>query len=252
MINVSLCCCFDTHGNNLAFMQDNITKNIEKVRSRISTAEKNAGRISGIVQLIAVSKTRTANEIRKVHQDGVLDFGENYLQEAMAKQDELSDLDINWHFIGPIQSNKTSDISSHFDWVHSVERFKIARRLNDQRPEHLSPLNICLQVNISEEDSKSGILLAQLPELAAQIHELPRLRLRGLMAIPSPTQPQTRLRDDFKRMQNALDELNSKGFQLDTLSMGMSNDLECAIAEGATMVRIGTAIFGPRSSHKQS
>lgn len=227
-------------------MQNPIAHNITQLRARISSAEKKFGRIPGIVQLIAVSKTRTANEIRKAALTGIRDFGENYLQDALAKQSELADLNLTWHFIGPIQSNKTADISGHFDWVHSVDRLKIARRLNEQRPAELPPLNICIQVNISNEATKSGIMVDDLSQLAAEIAELQRLNLRGLMAIPSPALTEEELRGEFAAMQAELDGLNSQGFSLDTLSMGMSNDLECAIAEGATMIRVGTAIFGPR------
>lgn len=227
-------------------MQNSITHNITQLQGRINAAEKKFHRIPGIVQLIAVSKTRPANELRNAAAAGIKDFGENYLQEALEKQQALDDLRLIWHFIGPIQSNKTADIAAHFDWVHSVDRLKIARRLNDQRPAELPHLNICIQVNISNETTKSGISLSELPELAAQLTQLPRLKLRGLMAIPAPTQDEAQLRADFARLRIALEQLNQQGFTLDTLSMGMSDDLECAIAEGSTMVRIGTAIFGPR------
>ncbi|MCF7981984.1 MAG: YggS family pyridoxal phosphate-dependent enzyme [Pseudomonadales bacterium] len=227
-------------------MQNPIADNITQIRARIRSAEKKFDRIPGIVQLIAVSKTRAANELRKAAQTGIKDFAENYLQEALTKQPALADLHLTWHFIGPIQSNKTADIATHFDWVQSVDRLKIARRLNEQRPQHLTPLNICLQVNISNEKTKSGVSLSELDQLALQISQLPRLKLRGLMAIPAPDQSESALRSDFAEMRKALNKLNDQGFNLDTLSMGMTNDLECAIAEGATMVRIGTAIFGSR------
>ena len=228
-------------------MQNPIAHNIIQLRARISTAEKKFNRTPGIVQLIAVSKTRGANELRKAAQTGIKDFGENYLQEALEKQKALTDLGITWHFIGPVQSNKTAEIAAHFDWVHSVDRLKVARRLDEQRPQHLLPLNICLQVNISNEDTKSGVKLEDLDQLAAQVSLLPRLKLRGLMAIPAPDRSESELRADFSAIQKALSRLNNQGFNLDTLSMGMKNDLECAIAEGATMVRIGTAIFGSRN-----
>jgi pyridoxal phosphate enzyme (YggS family) len=179
-------------------------------------------------------------------------FGENYLQEAQDKIAELSSMGFQWHFIGPIQSNKTQTIATLFHWVHSVDREKIARRLNDQRPENLPPLNICLQVNISGEKSKSGVQPSALPALAANIAGLPRLRLRGLMAIPAPDIDFERQRKAFKAVHEMFDflksELGSPGGAMDTLSMGMSNDLEAAIAEGSTMVRIGTDIFGPRAT----
>ncbi len=228
-------------------MNHSISANIAAVRSRIQAAKLNSDRTSGIVQLITVSKTRSANEIRNAWACGLKDYGENYLQEALEKQEKLSDLPITWHFIGPIQANKTTRIATHFDWVHSVDRFKIAKRLNDQRPEDRPPLNICLQVNISGESTKSGVLLDNLAPLAAQVRTLPRLKLRGLMCIPAANQDQQALADDFARMKQALKQLNRREFNLDTLSMGMSNDLECAIREGATMVRVGTAIFGPRN-----
>lgn len=228
-------------------MTSSIAENIKQVSSRILAAEKTAGRVSGIVQLIAVSKTRTANEVRNAVTAGIQHIGENYLQEALDKQQALSDLDIVWHFIGPIQSNKTQPIAAHFDWVHSVDRLKIARRLNDQRDSSQPPLNVCIQVNISNEASKSGISLTDLPELANQINDLPNLQLRGLMAIPNPDQNDQQLAADFARMQHSLDQLNQSGLALDTLSMGMSGDIEMAIAAGSTMVRVGTAIFGPRN-----
>jgi len=231
-------------------MNSSVAENISQVTSRIRAAEKAAGRIPGIVQLIAVSKTRSANEVRNAVMAGTQHIGENYLQEALDKQAELSDLDITWHFIGPVQSNKTRTIADHFDWVHSVDRWKIAKRLNDQRKTAATPLNVCIQVNVSDESTKSGVSLDELPELAAQINELPNLKLRGLMAIPSPDQSNEDLAADFARMQQSLNELNELDLALDTLSMGMSGDIELAIAAGSTMVRVGTAIFGPRNYSK--
>jgi len=226
-----------------------ITNNIQQVQTRIAEAVSNrADNKEGIVQLMAVSKTRSAEEVRIAYDCGLRHFGENYLQEALEKGAALQELDITWHFIGPIQSNKTADIASHFAWVHSVDRLKIARRLNDQRPTELPPLNLCIQINIDEEASKSGILLSDLPELAQAITELPNLRLRGLMAIPNPAHGEAQTRQAFSRLSQALASLNQQGFQLDTLSMGMSNDLECAVQEGASFIRIGTAIFGPRAA----
>lgn len=177
---------------------------------------------------------------------GMTRFGENYLQEALEKIEALQDLSLEWHFIGPIQSNKTRPIAEHFDWVHSVDRLKLARRLSEQRPPHLPPLNICLQVNVSGEQSKSGATLEELPALAREVASLPHLRLRGLMAIPAPAEGLEAQRQPFHHMHQALQQLNAEGLELDTLSMGMSGDLEAAIAEGATLVRIGTALFGPR------
>jgi len=216
------------------------------VRRQIKQACENAARRPESVQLLAVSKTRHADEIRELHRHGQRAFGENYLQEALDKMEALSDLDLEWHFIGPIQSNKTRPIAEQFDWVHSVDRLKIARRLSEQRPAHLPPLNICLQVNISEEASKSGCLPAELPELVQAVSRLPNLCLRGLMAIPRPEEDPERQRAVFAQVRRLLEQLQSIQPELDTLSMGMSADIEAAILEGATIVRVGTALFGPR------
>ena len=195
------------------------------------------------MQLLAVSKTKPAAALREAHAAGLRDFGENYLQEALGKQLELADLPLIWHFIGPIQSNKTRAIAEHFAWVHSVDRLKIAQRLSEQRPADLPPLNICIQVNVSGEASKSGCTPADLPALAKAISELPRLQLRGLMAIPEPTEDRAAQDAAFAAVQSLQASLD---LPLDTLSMGMSHDLESAIAQGATWVRIGTALFGAR------
>ncbi|WP_263081555.1 YggS family pyridoxal phosphate-dependent enzyme [Endozoicomonas sp. Mp262] len=218
------------------------------VIARIQQAEHACNR-QGDVQLLAVSKTKPDSMIREAYSLGQKHFGENYLQEALDKIAQLSDLtDLCWHFIGPIQSNKTRDIASHFHWVHSVDRLKIARRLSEQRPEGLPPLNICLQVNISGEASKSGITLAELPDLAREIASLPALKLRGLMAIPAPETDPSKQRAPFHTLATAFRQLNQESdLQMDTLSMGMTGDLEAAIYEGATMVRIGTALFGARN-----
>jgi pyridoxal phosphate enzyme (YggS family) len=214
-----------------------------------------AGREAGTVRLLAVSKTRPASDIRAAHAAGQTAFGENYLQEALEKIDALADLpDLEWHFIGPIQSNKTRQIAQAFHWVHSVDRLKIARRLSEHRgagDSHKVPLNICLQVNVNEEDSKAGCLLAEVPELAAEILALPNLSLRGLMAIPDPDQSEDDLRASFRKLAEALEQLKREhpdAENLDTLSMGMSGDLEIAIEAGATWVRVGTALFGERAS----
>ena len=229
-------------------MTDNSTaENITKVRHRIRLAAQKSGRAGDDITLLAVSKTRPASAVREAWAAGVQDLGENYLQEALAKMRQLEDLPLCWHFIGPIQSNKTRAIAEHFAWVHSVDRLKIARRLSEQRPESMPPLQLCLQVNISAEDSKSGATLDQLPELAAAVSELPRLRLRGLMAIPAANPDTSGQREAFSRLRQALLQLQAHYASLDTLSMGMSADLESAIAEGATLVRIGADIFGPRS-----
>ena len=216
------------------------------VQQRIHQAANTSARDPGSVRLIAVSKTRPPEDVREALSLGQREFGENYLQEALPKIQALADSKIRWHFIGPIQSNKTTPIAEYFDWVHSVDRAKIARRLNDQRPESLAPLNICLQVNISGEDSKSGISPAELPALAQAVVQLPRLRLRGLMAIPEATADAARQHANFSRLRELLEEVREMAAEADTLSMGMSADMEAAIAEGATIVRIGTDIFGPR------
>ena len=220
-----------------------IADNIAQVSSRIHAAARAAHRDEHSVQLLAVSKTKPAEALREAHAAGICDFGENYLQEALGKQLELADLPLIWHFIGPIQSNKTRAIAEHFAWVHSVDRLKIAQRLSEQRPADLPPLNICIQVNVSGEASKSGCTPADLPALAKSISELPRIKLRGLMAIPEPTEDRAAQDAAFAAVQSLQASLN---LPLDTLSMGMSHDLESAIAQGATWVRIGTALFGAR------
>ncbi|MBF8744167.1 YggS family pyridoxal phosphate-dependent enzyme [Pseudomonas putida] len=220
-----------------------IADNLSALLTRIDSAAKAADRAPASIQLLAVSKTKPATAIREIHAAGVRDVGENYLQEALAKQQELADLPLIWHFIGPIQSNKTKAIAEHFDWVHSVDRLKIAQRLSEQRPAGLPPLNICLQVNVSGEDSKSGCTPADLPALAEAVMALPNLRLRGLMAIPEPTDDRAAQEAAFATVRQLRDGLD---LGLDTLSMGMSHDLEAAIAQGATWIRIGTALFGAR------
>ena len=220
-----------------------IAGNIALVEARIRAAALAVQRDVTGVHLLAVSKTKPAVALREAYAAGIRDFGENYLQEARAKQVELADLPLCWHFIGPIQSNKTRDIAEHFAWVHSVDRLKIAQRLSEQRPAELPPLNICIQVNVSGEASKSGCTPQDLPALAAAINALPRLKLRGLMAIPEPTEDRAEQDAAFATVRELQESLN---LGLDTLSMGMSHDLESAIAQGATWVRIGTALFGAR------
>lgn len=226
-----------------ATVMSTIAENIAKVRVRIREAEQAKNRTPDSVQLLAVSKTKPAAAIREAFACGLADFGENYLQEALLKQAELADLPLTWHFIGPIQSNKTRPIAEHFDWVHSVDRLKVAQRLSEQRPANLPPLNVLLQVNVSGEDSKSGCSPAELPALAQAVAQLPHLKLRGLMAIPEPTEDIAAQHAAFARLRELMQALN---LGLDTLSMGMSHDLEAAIGEGATWVRIGTALFGAR------
>ena len=220
-----------------------IADNISQVAARIRAAEQASQRAADSVQLLAVSKTKPAEAVREAYAAGVRDFGENYLQEALGKQLELTDLPLSWHFIGPIQSNKTRAIAENFAWVHSVDRLKIAQRLSEQRPADLPPLNICIQVNVSGEASKSGCTPADLPALASAISALPRLTLRGLMAIPEPTDDRAQQDAAFAAVRDLQASLD---LGLDTLSMGMSHDLESAIAQGATWVRIGTALFGAR------
>ena len=220
-----------------------IADNIAEVEARIRAAALAVQRDVTSIHLLAVSKTKPAAALREAYAAGVRDFGENYLQEARAKQVELADLPLSWHFIGPIQSNKTREIAEHFSWVHSVDRLKIAQRLSEQRPADLEPLNICIQVNVSGEASKSGCTPQDLPALAAAINALPRLKLRGLMAIPEPTENRAEQDAAFATVRDLRQSLN---LGLDTLSMGMSHDLESAIAQGATWVRIGTALFGAR------
>lgn len=220
-----------------------IAERIDLVMQRIRAAALQAGRDPSGIHLLAVSKTQPVESIRQAHAAGLRNFGENYLQEALNKQQSLTGLELIWHFIGPIQSNKTRAIANHFDWVHSVDRLKIAQRLSEQRSPTLPPLNICLQVNVSGETSKSGCDPSELPSLAEATAKLPNLSLRGLMAIPEPTTDLALQRQAFARLRELMQHLPQK---LDTLSMGMSHDLEAAIAEGATWVRIGTALFGER------
>ncbi len=227
-----------------------IAEQLEHIRERIQQAvlqRPSACVIQTEVTLIAVSKAKPAADIRAAFQAGQRHFGKNYLQEALSKQTELSDLAIEWHFIGPIQSNKTQPIAQHFAWVHGVDRLKIAQRLNDARQGMNAPLNICLQVNISGEESKSGIAPDQLIDLAQAVQNMPNLNLRGLMAIPDPSLSTEALRLQFAQMRTLFKQLTQQGYVLDTLSMGMSNDYTEAILEGATMVRIGSAIFGERN-----
>ena len=221
---------------------------LQTVRSRIAQACAAAGRPVDSVTLLAVSKTFAANAVREAFAAGQREFGENYVQEALDKIAALADLraQIEWHLIGPLQSNKTRPVAAAFDWVHSVDRLKIAQRLSEQRPAELPPLQLCLQVNISGEASKSGLLPDEVLAVAQAVALLPRLRLRGLMAIPEPAEDQAAQRAPHRALRELLASLNDAGLALDSLSMGMSADLEAAVAEGATIVRIGTAIFGGR------
>ena len=228
---------------------NSVIGNLQTVRSRIAQASAAAGRAVDSVTLLAVSKTFAADAVRAAFAAGQREFGENYVQEALDKIAALADLrpQIEWHLIGPLQSNKTRPVAAAFDWVHSVDRLKIAQRLSEQRPAELPPLQLCLQVNISGEASKSGLLPADVLAVARAVAVLPRLRLRGLMAIPEPVGDETAQRAPHRALRELLAALNDAGLGLDTLSMGMSADLEAALAEGATIVRVGTAIFGGRA-----
>ena len=231
-----------------------ISENLQVVQHRIATSAQAAGRDPSSIALLAVSKTFDAQAVLTAAQAGQRAFGENYVQEAIDKISatrELNpDLQLEWHFIGPIQSNKTRQIAEHFDWVHSVDRLKIAQRLSEQRPSDMPPLQICLQVNVSGEATKSGLEPDALLELARVVNTLPNLRLRGLMAIPEPTEDVEQQRAAFAKLRLMQNDLQAVGIQTDTLSMGMSADMAAAIAEGATMVRVGTAIFGQRKYAK--
>jgi pyridoxal phosphate enzyme (YggS family) len=223
-----------------------IPENIAKLLQRVRLSAEKCQRQSSDILVLAVSKTHPAGAIREAYDAGLRHFGESYLQEALEKIEQLQDLDIIWHFIGPIQSNKTRPIAAHFDWVHSIDRDKIARRLSEQRPAGMAPLQVCLQVNVSGEASKSGVSLEELPGLVEAVLPLPGLRLRGLMAIPAPDPEVAAQRRAFAVLRAAMEDLRRVAPDADTLSMGMSEDLEAAIAEGSTLVRVGSAIFGPR------
>jgi len=223
-----------------------IASSLQAVNARIARVAQSVGRQPDEITLLAASKTNPAEAVREAWLAGQIIFGENYLQEALAKMPALADLPIEWHFIGPIQSNKTKRIAENFAWVHSVDRAKIADRLSKDRSESLPPLQICLQVNVSGEDSKSGVAPEELAALAAHVVSLPHLKLRGLMAVPELTTATALQRSQFHLLRELYDQLKRDGYELDTLSMGMSEDMDIAIAEGATLVRVGTAIFGPR------
>ena len=227
--------------------QNTIAQNIQSIRTHIADAEKKYARQSGSVQLLAVSKTRPIEDIQAAFNANQTHFGENYLQDALPKIRSLSEDTIEWHFIGPIQSNKTRQIAESFSWVHTVDRLKIAKRLSEQREPEQKPLNVCIQVNTSGESTKSGINIEETLTLAKEISLLANINLRGLMTIPASTTDFEKQRQPFYLLRELKDEIQSQGIELDTLSMGMTNDMEAAIAEGSTMVRIGTAIFGQRT-----
>jgi pyridoxal phosphate enzyme (YggS family) len=228
-----------------------IAERLTQVRLRIAQAAMAAGRDPASIRLLAVSKTRPTTDLEAALAAGQTAFGESYLQDALPKITAIGDR-AEWHFIGPIQSNKTRQIAGHFAWVHSVDRLKIAQRLSEQRPLELPPLNVCLQVNTSGENTKGGVSPEETETLAAAVATLPHLQLRGLMTIPAYTPDVEQQHQPFALLRRLQEQLNANGFELDTLSMGMSNDLEAAIAEGATLVRIGTAIFGPRPTRREN
>jgi len=234
----------------MSSLDETLQANIGRVIERISVAARAVGRDPRTVRLLAVSKTFGTEAVRAAARCGQADFGENYVQEGVAKIVQLREREprraLRWHFIGPIQSNKTADIATHFDWVHSIDRLKIAQRLSSQRPAGMADLDVLVQVNVSGEASKSGVAVDAASALAHAVARLPRLRLRGLMAIPEPDDEPLRQRASFARLRALLEALRAGGLDLDTLSMGMSGDLEAAIVEGATIVRVGTAIFGAR------
>lgn len=224
----------------------NIEKNLALVHQQIEQAATKFNRETSDITLLAVSKKKPSSDLRSAYDCGQRNFGENFLQEAQVKMRELSDLDIVWHFIGPVQSNKTRALAESFDWVHCIDRLKIARRLSDQRPESMPPLNICIQVNIDLETTKSGVAPGDIITLATAIRDLPQIRLRGLMSIPAQRSDFESQREPFAKLKQALQDLQQQGIDCDTLSIGMSHDMQAAIAEGSTLVRIGTAIFGER------
>ena len=225
----------------------NFDQNLATLQQRIKEAVSLCDRDHSEIQILAVSKNHSIEKIEFAYLAGLRNFGESYVQEALPKIKALqSHQDIQWHFIGPIQSNKTRAIAENFHWVHSVDRIKIASRLNEQRPENMPPLNICIQLNINHEQTKSGLLKEAVLDFASQLASLSNLKLRGLMAIPQKTTDETEQRQAFSGVRRLFDDMNQQGYALDTLSMGMSGDLESAIVEGATIIRIGTALFGPR------
>lgn len=226
---------------------NNLNIKLENINARIAQACAAAGRCADEISLVAVSKGQSADRIRQLHAAGQVAFGENYLQAALEKQAQLQDLELEWHFIGPVQSNKTRDLAGQFHWVQSVDRAKVLQRLSRQRPPGLPALNICLQVNIDREQQKSGALAEDIPQLARLALSLPRLKLRGLMALPKVTSEASDAMPGFQRLHRLYCQLREDGLALDTLSMGMSADFEQAISAGSTMIRIGTDLFGPRN-----
>lgn len=238
----------DTHTRMAHATQEPIAHNLAGLRTRIAATATLAHRDPAAVRLLAVTKTRTAADIEAAWRAGQMEYGENYLQDAIPKIDALRHChDLVWHFIGALQSNKTRPVAERFAWVHTLDRERIAQRLNAQRPASLAPLNVCLQVRLAAEPGKGGVLPERIPALAGCIAALPRLRLRGLMTLPDPTADAGLQRRPFRHLRELLETLNGSGYALDTLSMGTSADFESAIMEGATLIRLGTAIFGPRT-----
>ena len=227
-------------------MSNSVSANLAQVRKRIELACQAVGRASDTVKLLAVSKTMPAQVVREAYAAGQLAFGENYIQEGVDKIAALADLPLEWHCIGPIQSNKTKLVAENFAWVHSIDRLKIAERLSAQRPAHLPPLQVCLQVNVDGGSNKSGVAPEDLLALAQDVAKLPHLQLRGIMTIPEPAETEAQARAVHQQAKRLFDHLKTAGLTLDTLSMGMTADLEAAVAEGSTCVRVGTAIFGAR------
>ncbi len=223
-----------------------VTENFRKIQDLLAKAAVDAGRSVGSIRLLAVSKKKPAEAVLEAYSAGQRDFGENFVQEGLEKIAQVDRDDVTWHFIGHLQSNKTKAVAQHFQWVHTIDRLKVARRLSEQRPHHAGDLNVCIEVNIDAEDLKSGASVAEVADLAAAIAELPRLKLRGLMCLPAIRQDVAAQREPFARLRAVMESLNDAGMQLDTLSMGMTADYAAAIQEGATIVRIGTALFGAR------
>jgi len=232
-------------------MNTDIKTNLARVKGQIQQLAEDHGRLPGNIDLLAVSKTFPAEQIRLAYQSGQITFGENYIDEALVKINILSDLDIEWHYIGPIQSNKTRKIAENFQWVHSLASLKHAKRLSKQRPTGMPPINVCIQVNVSGETSKSGVSTWDAEILATELQDLPGLHLRGIMGIPAKTTDTKEQRQAFSTLASVFQQLKKMHDSIDTLSMGMSGDMEAAIAEGSTMVRIGTAIFGERQNKKR-
>jgi len=224
-----------------------VTENLRKIRDLLAKATVDAGRAADSVRLLAVSKKQPVSNVLEAARAGQRDFGENQVQEGLDKIAAIADDELTWHFIGHLQTNKTRAVAEHFDWVHSIDRLKTAERLSRQRPEHLGDLQVCLQINVDDEESKSGIAPAALPELASAVAELPRLKLRGLMCLPAIRHEFDAQREPFARLRHLAEQIRAEGIPVDTLSMGMSGDFRAAIFEGATIVRVGTAIFGARA-----